>query len=64
MVMDTRWYSANERILAKRNARKKRSRCWKFTIVTRNGKRMGYYVGKDVPKVLVERKALVEDVAV
>jgi hypothetical protein len=64
MVMDRRWYEADERVTAKKDARKKKAKLWKYTIVTRNGKRTGYYTGSTIPKVLVERNATVEDVAV
>lgn len=64
MVMDTRWFPADERTEAKKSARKKKSHIWKYTISTRSGKKVGYYVGSAVPKVLLERKATVEDVAV
>lgn len=64
MVMDTRWFASDERIEAKRSARKKKAKVWKYIISTRNGKRIGYYVGAAIPKVLIQRNATVETVAV
>ena len=64
MDMDTRWFASDERVEAKRSAKKKKARVWKYIISTRNGKQIGYYVGAAIPKVLIERNAAVENVAV
>jgi len=52
-MMHRRWYESNERVVAKRTAKKRGTHVWKFTHKQRAGStKAGFYVGKTVPQVL------------
>jgi hypothetical protein len=62
MAMVKRWFEANERTLAKREAKAQGVKAWVFTKSTREGKKKGFYVGPALPKILKKYEDTVEQV--
>lgn len=64
-MMHQRWYESNERVVAKRAAKQRSARAWKYTHKQREGgTKAGFYVGQTIPKVLEAKNVTVERIKV
>lgn len=62
MAMVKRWFAANERVMAKKEAKAQGAKVWLYTKSTRDGKKKGFYVGPSLPKILKKNEEAVTQV--